>query len=124
MAFNFLKYNWPSFVWAGVIMYLCLVPSGHLPSITIPNFDKIVHFTFYFILSILTFWGWKKQTAFSGLYTNTFIKVFITACAYGFMIEIFQELFTTTRHFELLDEACNASGALAGNLLAVKMFKQ
>ena len=69
------------------------------------------------------FRGWKKQSAFPSLYHNTFIKIFVIACVYGFTIEVMQETLTTTRHFEWLDEAANATGALVGNLLAVKIFK-
>ena len=70
------------------------------------------------------YWGWKKQDSFQGLYTNTFIKVFIIACFYGISIEVMQGVFTADRHFELLDEAANASGAAAGGLFAVKIVKR
>ena len=104
-------------------MYLCLIPSSHLPKIQIPNFDKLVHFTFYLVLTILMYYGWQKQGAFTWLQHNSYIKIFIIACAYGFTIEVMQETLTTTRHFELLDEAANATGALVGCWLSVKLFK-
>ena len=118
---SFLKYNWPSILWAVFILYLCLVPSSHLPRINIPNFDKIVHFTFYFTFAILTNWGWLKQQSFSWLHKNALLKIFILACVYGFTIEIMQETLTTDRHFEWLDEAANACGAAVGSLLWVKI---
>ncbi len=119
----FLKYNWPSILWAAFILYLCMMPSGHLPRINIPNFDKIVHFTFYFVLAILMYWGWLKQQAFPSLHSRALIKILVIACAYGLLIEVLQETFTTTRHFEWLDEGADAFGAAVGCLFAVKILK-
>lgn len=102
---------------------MCMVPGKSLPKIEIPNLDKMVHFTFYFVLVVLMYWGWKKQISFQGLHQNTFIKIFVIACAYGFAIEIMQGLFTADRYFELLDEAANATGAAVGGLFAVKILK-
>ena len=120
---SFLKYNWPSFIWAIIILYLCLVPSGSLPKINIPHLDKMVHFTFYFVLVILMNFGWGKQSSFPALHRNALLLIFIIACTYGFAIEIMQEVFTTTRHFELLDEVANATGSGIGSLLVAKLFK-
>lgn len=106
-------------MWAAFILYLCLVPSGHLPTIKIPNLDKIVHFTFYLVLVWLMAWGWTKQTAFNALHRNQLIKVFVVACMYGLLIEVLQELFTTTRHFEWLDEGADAFGAAVGCLVTI-----
>ena len=69
-------------------MYMCMIPGSALPKINIPNIDKMVHFTFYFTLVILMYWGWKKQISFQSLYRNTFTKIFVIACIYGFTIEI------------------------------------
>jgi len=120
---SFLKYNWPSILWAAFILCLCLAPARHLPRINIPSFDKIVHFTFYFTLVLLMNWGWLKQQSFRSLHKNAWLKIFIIACAYGFTIEIMQETLTTDRHFELLDEAANACGAAVGSLVWVKILK-
>ena len=115
----YLKYNWPSILWAAFILYLCMMPARHLPHIDIPNFDKAVHFTFYFTLSILMNRGWIKQQSFNSLHKNTLLKIFLICCAYGFTIEIMQETLTTDRHFEWLDEAANACGAAVGSLVWV-----
>jgi VanZ family protein len=122
-ANSFLKYNWPSILWAAFILYLCMMPARHLPHIPIPNFDKIVHFTFYFTFAVLTNWGWLKQQSFTALHKNALLKIFLLACAYGFTIEIMQETLTTDRHFEWLDEAANACGAAVGTLVWVKILK-
>jgi len=120
-ANSFIKYNWPSILWAAFILYLCMMPARHLPNIPIPNFDKLVHFTFYFTFTLLTNWGWLKQQSLGSLHKNALLKIFIIACTYGFSIEIMQETLTTDRHFEWLDEAANATGAAVGALLWVKI---
>lgn len=101
---------------------MCMIPGSHLPKIQIPNIDKMVHFTFYLVLTALLFWGWKKQQTFSGLHRYTLAKIFVLACAYGLSIEIMQELFTVDRHFEWLDEAANATGSFTSCLL-ITLFK-
>ena len=121
---DFLRYNWPSLIWAAIILWLCLMHASSLPKITIPNFDKVVHFTLYFVLTSLMVYGWNKQHSFIWLRKNYIIKIILSASAYGLSIEIMQELFTTDRHFEWLDEAANATGAMVGTLTAVKIFKE
>jgi hypothetical protein len=118
---SYLKYNWPSFIWAAFIFYMCMIPSGHLPKINIPNLDKIVHFTFYLVLSSLIYFGWTRQNSFPSLHNHTLLKIFIVACIYGLSIEIMQETFTTTRHFEWADEAANATGSAVACFFISKM---
>lgn len=113
-ANSYLKYNWPSILWAAFVLYLCLMPASQLPHITIPNFDKLVHFTFYFVLAVLMYWGWLKQQSFSWLHKNTWLKILLIASAYGLLIEVLQKTLTTDRHFEWLDEAADAAGAAVG----------
>jgi VanZ family protein len=120
---SFLKYNLPSFVWAAVILWLSLTSGSNLPKINIPNIDKVVHFTFYFVLTMLMFYGWTEQNSFSTLHRHRMVKILFIAIVYGIAIEIMQKLFTTTRHFELLDVAANSTGAIIGSLISVKLFK-
>jgi VanZ family protein len=120
---SFIKYNWPSYAWAAIIFYLCMVPAHRLPAIKIPNIDKIAHFSLYFGLTALMYFGWTRQQTFKALHKNTFLKIFFIACAYGLSIEIMQEEFTTTRHFEWLDEAANATGALVSGILSRRFLK-
>lgn len=121
---SYVKYNWPSILWAAFILYLCMMPAHHLPHVTIPNFDKIVHFTFYFVLAVLMGWGWLRQQQFSVLHKQPWIKIFLIACAYGLLIEVLQETFTTDRHFEWLDELADATGAVVGLIVWTGLKKQ
>lgn len=120
---SFLKYNWPSILWAAFILALCLVPGRDLPSVSIWEFDKIVHFVFYVQLAVLMFWGWKKQQAFNSLHVSTFLKILVITFSYGFAVEIMQELLTADRHFDWLDALANSTGAIAGCLISVKLLR-
>ena len=98
-------------------MVICLMPGRHIPRITIPNFDKIVHTGIYIILAVLTYYGWYMQNRFGGLHQKALIKIIILLSLYGFTIEVMQETLTADRHFEWLDELANTSGSAIGAFL-------
>lgn len=119
---SFLKYNWPSILWAAFILVICLMSHRHVPRVTIPHFDKLVHFGLYFILAILTWYGWTRQNFFAALRANTALKIILLLALYGMTIEILQGTLTSDRSFDLWDELANSTGALAGTLAAARVF--
>jgi len=114
---SYLKYNWPSILWAAFILVICLMPGRHIPKVAIPHFDKIVHTGIYTILAVLTYYGWTMQNRFEGLHQRTLIKIILLLSLYGLTIEIMQETLTADRHFEWLDELANATGSVIGALI-------
>ena len=50
-------------------------------------------------------------------------KIFLLAFVYGFTMEIMQEIFTVSRHFDILDIVANSLGVTTGSLISVKLFK-
>ena len=119
--YSFFKYNTISILWASAILVACLMPGKDLPSVTIFEFDKIVHFTLYLTLALMMYYGWRKQNSFLSLHQNTILKILLITSSYGFLVEVAQELFTTDRHFDIFDALANASGAVAGSLLGTKL---
>jgi VanZ family protein len=111
---QYLKYNWPSILWAAFIFVICMMPHRHIPHIVFPYLDKIVHTGVYFVLACLFYFGWLWQSSFQSLRIGTFIKVLIVCAVYGLLIEIMQGLLTTDRSFEMLDELADIVGALLG----------
>jgi len=101
-----------------------MMPAHHIPHVSIPQFDKIVHTSLYTILGILTFYGWTKQSSFFGLHRKTVIKIIILLSAYGLLIEVMQETLTTDRHFEWLDELADIGGSVIGVLIAKAATKR
>jgi len=120
----FLKYNWPSILWAAFILWLCLLPGRDLPSVSIVQIDKAAHFIFYVILAWLTASGWQKQQQFKWLKQSTWLKVLVITFSYGFAVEWIQETFTTDRHFDIYDAVANGAGAVAGNWLHYWRYKK
>ncbi|MFM2307331.1 MAG: hypothetical protein RLZZ367_2000 [Bacteroidota bacterium] len=120
---SFVKYNWPSILWAAFILVLCLMPGKDLPSISLFQADKLGHFGVYLVLAFLMWFGWRRQTSFTWLHQQAFIKILLITSSYGFVVEILQHLLTTDRHFDLYDALANAIGAIAGSLISVKLFK-
>jgi len=113
------KYIWLflAIVWTGIIFFLCLISSEDLPSINlkIEGTDKGVHFTFHFIFTIL--WMLYLNASFQKITKRQTIKVILTSFLFGIVIEILQELYTTTRKADVFDVLANTIGALAASIL-------
>jgi VanZ family protein len=103
-------------VWIFIIAYLCFVPSDEFKKvhITIPHFDKIVHWGMFFILGLfLVALKFKKQ---KNIYT---VMLYTFAVSYGGIIEIIQTLFIYSRNGDIIDWIAD----IAGIFSAVLIFK-
>lgn len=106
--------------WTTLIAFFCLVKLNNLPSISVSSADKYVHFTFHFVFTLL--WGFYIFLNQHQLELKKIgILVFVSLC-YGIVIELMQELFTTTRHADVFDVLANLTGATIAFLLLV-IFK-
>ncbi len=96
--------------WTAVITWLSLVSFEKVPSvsISIPGKDKVVHFFFYFFFVFL----WTKALDLRER-KQQMIVLFI-AIIYGIIIEVFQDVFTSTRTADFLDVVANSIGAISG----------
>lgn len=100
-------------LWGIMIFILCLMPASDLPKVErIPNLDKIVHFTLYFVLTLSALVTIKLLRA----------KIKLTSVIAGFflaslLIEILQAILPFNRSFSLLDLAANLAGLVAGWLI-------
>jgi len=94
------------------------MPGRDLPSVSLWEFDKAVHFGVYFLLAVMLYWGWKKQTLFPSLHRSTALKIMSFCLLYGFAVEVLQEWLTTDRHFDVYDALANGLGGLAGGWLS------
>lgn len=94
----------PAIAWSIVILILCLLPKSDLPDdswISIPHFDKLVHFGLFFVLYLTL-----RYAAPQSWIGNILICV-----AYGCAIEIAQEIAENGRSAEWLDLMADAIGA-------------
>jgi VanZ family protein len=102
---------WIALCWTLVVAYFCLVPSSEIPSVTIPNLDKLVHSFFHFVFTILWFLFFKKQVKKRNQ-TKLLVGAVFFSFFFGVGIEVLQSRLTTTRNGDLFDVLANFSGAI------------
>ena len=104
--------------WTLFITYACLTAAANIPKAAWLNFehkDKIVHFTFYLVFTLLWVLDLKKVKNFSPKKARLF--VFVIAVIFGVIIEICQGMFTVERSPDALDVLANTSGSAAAILM-------
>ncbi len=82
----------------------------------IPYFDKIVHFTFYFIAGALGSLFLQSLQRGAKADSRRLLKFLLGLIGYGILIEVLQDSVTTYRSAELLDILANSVGAIIGIL--------
>lgn len=104
---------WKPFLWLAIICYGLFIPAGNLPSkpfLSIPHFDKMVHFALFFGLCILLFKPFKKLN----------LKYYIIAPAIslslGILLETTQQMVTASRSSDFYDFLANTMGIVAATL--------
>jgi VanZ family protein len=103
-------------LWTLGIAFLCLASFNELPTIKISGADKYVHFILHFGFTGLWFLYLEKQ---SGVIKRALVKSASASFVYGIVIEIAQELFTTTRQADWHDVLANSSGAIAAVFIII-----
>jgi len=96
--------------WTALIGFLCLVKLSNLPSLGVSGADKYVHFTFHFVFTIL--WGYYSWLNQNDIDFKKIRFIIISSICYGILIEMLQEVFTTTRHADIFDVLANLTGAI------------
>jgi VanZ family protein len=98
-------------LWTAFVVFLCLIRSSQIPTVSIVGIDKIVHFILHFSFTFL--WGmafYKSELArnFQKILWCSFLLSFI----FGVLIEFSQFYLTTTRSGDGKDVLANSLGAL------------
>ncbi len=108
---RFLRYQLPALVWAACIFVASSLPARIFPSLRIFQYDKIIHFTLFFILGIFVyraldlFWAEKKfswSRAFSAI---------VLVTLYGGLDEYHQR-FVPGRTADVLDAMSDTVGGI------------
>ena len=89
-------------------------------SIPIPNKDKYVHFTFYFVFVVVWFLFSKPNKITRKIQWI----VLLSAISYGILMEICQGIFTSNRAPDVLDVIANSLGAITGLLFITMILKK
>jgi len=112
---NFIKQYWLPYFWAAFIFLASVVRGERLPKapLAIPHFDKLVHFTLYFILCYLFLYARNKQYQLQDKrYKIAAFVIVAGSWLYGLGIELIQEYVFISRHFEWWDIAANGLGCV------------
>jgi VanZ family protein len=109
-------------LWTGIIGFLCLTESSNIPTVTIPNIDKLVHFCFHFGFTLLWFLFFKKQFNSIDNYKPLLVS-FVFSIFFGLTIEILQSKYTLTRSADMMDFLANSIGATFA-IIAVLLFSK
>lgn len=112
------KLFWRNILWAIVIFILCSIPGNDLPKtsmITIPHFDKIVHFGMFFIMGIFLFAEISIQTKLKRTSITSVILLVITI--YGGIIEYLQQNYFTNRSGDYWDLIADILGGIIAIIL-------
>jgi VanZ family protein len=114
-------YLWLALLWTCIVTVLSLATIGNIgSSIPIPNKDKYVHFTFYFVFVVVWFLFAKR--------TNMTKKikwiVLFSAIGYGILMEICQGIISTNRSPDVMDVLANSIGAITGLIFITIILKK
>lgn len=103
------------FLYVGCIMALSLLPPQDFPRLPMfPHIDKVVHFSMYFIFSVLSCWALKTESN----YFRLLFIVFATG-SWGILMEYAQLIMHIGRSFSWFDVLFNCIGVLFGILFYV-----
>ncbi|WP_321319743.1 VanZ family protein [Labilibaculum sp.] len=119
------KLFWRNILWAVVIFILCSIPGDDLPKtsiITIPHFDKIVHFGMFFIMGIFLFAELSIQTKLRRVYSAGIILLLIAL--YGGLIEYLQQNYFVHRSGDYWDLFADIFGGVIAILIYPWLKKQ
>lgn len=119
LVYKIMFISWMVFV---TLFSLFSFSGDQASNYNIPNLDKVVHFTFYFVMVVLAFFAktngdWRGAGNLKSLW---FIVLF--AIGYGILIEITQHIATVDRHGDFFDALANSIGAIAAMVLLRFLF--
>ena len=99
-----------SLIYLGIVAMLSIMPSNEVPDWELfPGFDKLVHGSMYFGLTILACWTFHIEEN-----RNWILYIVLFAISWGMLMEITQLEMKAGRAFEWTDELSNSIGALIG----------
>lgn len=101
------------YTWAAIIFAACLIPGRDVPSLSIFQHDKLIHFAIFALLAFLFLLLFKKPV----LKKEGWI-VFLSCTACGYLVELLQGSgITAGRSFDHYDALADAVGAVLGILV-------
>jgi VanZ family protein len=101
-----------AYTWAAVILVACLLPGKDVPSLSLLQHDKLLHFAIFGLLSFLILF------CFNRLSLKNCLLVWLICTAYGYVVELLQGSgISVGRAFDHFDALADSLGAALGVLL-------
>jgi VanZ family protein len=95
-------------LWTIFIMVLLTIPGKSIPSVSIFEFDKLIHAGLFFVLTV----AWLRAVA--GRYVYKAVLVVGAILIFSFVSEWFQEVLPIGRTADVFDAVADSIGALIG----------
>lgn len=108
-----ILYFWKPLLWLAIICYLLFIPANDLPTgffFRIPHFDKIVHFTLFFVFCLFMLRPLKR------LNLNHYILAPLISITSSGILEIIQHTLSATRQSDIYDFFANSTGIISAAL--------
>jgi VanZ family protein len=111
-----LKYQGWAIAWTILISILCLIktPGSQSTGFFFTGFDKLVHLGFFYVLTVLLFFGKIRYQHNYSFSIFTIFKIILITALIGGGIEMLQLLFFDYRSAELWDFICDMIGVFMG----------
>jgi len=119
-----LQNYWKTLLIAALILTASILSGKQLNKVQlfeIKYFDKIIHFSMYFVLILSMFSSYLKS--YAAISKQNKIVIIILAAGYGLLMEGFQLFFTADRSAEVADMIANTAGCVVGLFLYSTLFR-
>ncbi|MFJ1429736.1 VanZ family protein [Capnocytophaga canimorsus] len=105
-----------------MVTFLSLkTPSKEMTLNFIPHLDKVVHFTFYFVFTLLLVLLLKKEFLFFNKNLAIYTFAGIIAFVWGVGMEILQKTITNTRSADIFDVLFNTFGIVVALVFTTRL---
>jgi VanZ family protein len=120
-----LKYQAWAIAWTLLIVFFCCIKTdgASKSGLFFEGFDKLVHLGFFYVLTVLMFYGkinYQHNYRFRSL---TIFKIILITAGIGAGIEFLQATFFTYRSAEWWDFGCDMIGVMMGVFSYVLLHK-
>lgn len=111
-----LRHQYLAIIWASIVVILCDIPidDGPMGFTFFEGFDKLVHTGFFFVFTVLLFYGKIKQQRSYYYRITTVIKILVVAALLGGIIELLQWKVFTYRSADWWDLFADFTGVGMG----------
>ncbi|MBC7758441.1 MAG: VanZ family protein [Phormidesmis sp. FL-bin-119] len=112
-----IRNQYLAILWAIFILIMCEIPMSNTNGIGVTffeGFDKLAHTGFFFVLTVLLFYGKIKQQNSYTYRTLTILKIVLITLSLGAFIEVLQITIFTYRAAEWWDIFADMTGVGMG----------